>query len=249
MRPSGPPSRPRSVRSSGPRRSARSPRRRRPRGSRGSPGSKRRSGARADPAVPPVSAVVRGGRGTVTPRRGHVADCRGPDDRADRREVEALTAASVAALTVWMSMVEKEIQRGAEIAGSALRSPAGGRGSGAGAGKVPPTRFSTPRKKKPWPPLEIGILALLEAKPGKGPGSARAPEERARAGGRRAGRHRHLVRVQGQRRDLRHLRHVRLRGLADRAHQRRDPQGADSVGGELLAKEPDIQTIDIVAVK
>ena len=82
--------------------------------------------SRADPAVPPARALLRRCRGSIDAGRGEIeltAEARttGPTGV----EMEALTAASVAALTVY-DMV-KGIERGAEIAAVAAdrRSPAG----------------------------------------------------------------------------------------------------------------------------
>jgi quinol monooxygenase YgiN len=96
--------------------------------------------------------------------------------------------------------------------------------------------------------VEIGILALLEAKPGKGP-DLHALLKSAR--GLAAAEEGTVTWYAFQVSDTTY-------GIFDTfdseesriAHTNGEiPKALAQVGGELLAKEPDIQTIDIVAVK
>ena len=82
---------------------------------------------RADPALPPAAAVVRRRRGRVDAAAG-IVDARPPRRaRAAQTgvEMEAMTAASVAALTVY-DMV-KGVERGVEIESVALLEKSGGK--------------------------------------------------------------------------------------------------------------------------
>ena len=94
-----------------------------------------------------------------------------------------------------------------------------------------------------------GLLALLEAKPGKGDELA-AFLEQGRALAAAEQEHRHLVRLPGQRHHLRHLRHLRGPRTGRQAHLGGAiPEALGQVGPDLLARDPDIRPVDVIAVK
>ena len=95
--------------------------------------------------------------------------------------------------------------------------------------------------------VDRGLLALLEAKPGKGDDLADFLRKGRELAAAEAGTV--LVRLQDQRDDLRHLRHVRVGGRPSGARERPDPAALGQVGPDLLAEDPDIQAIDVIAVK
>ena len=96
--------------------------------------------------------------------------------------------------------------------------------------------------------LRYGLLAEFEAAPGKGDALAAFLTTARETAGARSG-HRHLVRVQDQRHDVRDIRHVRRRRRQGCAPGRDIPVALAAMAPRLLAAEPTVRTIDIVAFK
>ena len=96
--------------------------------------------------------------------------------------------------------------------------------------------------------VKLGLLALLEAKPGKGDDLAAFLESgRALAAAEEGTVTWYAFKT--QRHQLRHLRHLRNRRRPPGPHQRRDPQGTRTVAPEPARHDPDIRPIDLLAVK